>query len=456
MNTIARKIAASCWVLLAAAGCSEPKSDTGAQSEPGAAEQAEERAGGLETGKGVDLATKTVRLGVLNDESGPAATIGKPYAVGKRVLAAQINAGGSGLLPEGWKIELVEKDHGYNPQKSVQAYNQIKDDVLLVAHSFGTPNTMPLRPMLERDEMIALPASLSSQMSEHRMTPPAGPSYEIEAMRAMDWVVAEVEKAGGKKEDIKAAVVYQQDDYGEDGRGGWKKAAEHHGVKVISEQTVTPGQRDFAAIVSSLKAAGATHVMLTILPSASGPLLGTASQLQFKPTWIGQSPSWIDGFFNPDVIPSAVFDTYYWTTGGTYWGEDLPAMPKFLEAYEKYGKAQSPPDYYLLGSYSQGVLAVELIKRAIEAGDLTRAGLMAQLPKLSRFDAAGLIQPMDLSKFPYVTSTRARVLEPDFEKKSWTVVGDYATPAVLGGGSAEGSKTAAATPPTPAQPVATQ
>ena len=223
-------------------------------SEPAATEATEPgmpeapAAPALKAGPGVDLATKTIRLGVLNDESGPAATIGKPYAVGKRMVAALVNAGGSGLLPEGWKIELVEKDHGYNPQKSVSAYTEIKDQVLLIEQSFGTPNTLPLRPMLARDSMIALPASLSSEMAKDAHTIPIGPSYEMEAMRAMDWVVSEVEKTGKGKDTIKAAIVYQNDDYGQDGYRGWLTAATKHGVTVVSEQTVIPGQRDFGEI----------------------------------------------------------------------------------------------------------------------------------------------------------------------------------------------------------------
>jgi hypothetical protein len=225
----ASQLLCTCLFALALAAC-------GDKTEPAATEATEPAAPGepsapaLKAGPGVDVATKTVRLGVLNDESGPAATIGKPYAIAKRILAAQINAGGSGLLPDGWKVELVEKDHGYNPQKSVQAYNQIKDDVLFIATSFGTPNTLPLRSMLERDKMVALPASLSSQMAQNRFTIPGGTSYELEAMRAMDWVVEEAEKAGLAKDKIKPAIVYQQDDYGQDGLNGWKKAAATHGL----------------------------------------------------------------------------------------------------------------------------------------------------------------------------------------------------------------------------------
>jgi ABC-type branched-subunit amino acid transport system substrate-binding protein len=125
---------------------------------------------------GVDTAAKVIRLGALNDESGPAKQIGVVFANGKRLLVKAVNAGVVKALPEGWKLELVEKDHGYNPQQSVQLYKEIKDDVLLLTTSFGTPPTQPLIEDLKRDEMIAFPASLSSLMAKNENTPPLGPS----------------------------------------------------------------------------------------------------------------------------------------------------------------------------------------------------------------------------------------------------------------------------------------
>ena len=455
MERTMKRILTVC-ALLAVVGCGGEKKAESAGEAPSAEAPAGDttaaeagEAGGLKTDKGIDLATKTVKLGVLNDESGPAATIGKPYAVGKRLVAAQVNAGGSGLLPEGWKIELVEKDHGYNPQKSVQAYNQIKDDVLFIAHSFGTPNTLPLRPMLDRDKMLALPASLSSEMAKNKYTVPAGPSYLVEAMRAMDYLV---EQAGDKKADIKAGIVYQQDDYGQDGVDGFKKAAELHGVSIVSEQAVTPGQRDFAAVITGLKEAGASHVLLVVLPSASGPLLGTAAQLQFAPQWYGCTPTWIDGFFNPEVIPSAVFANYHWVSGMTYWGDDVPGMTKFLEAYDKHGKEQNTPDLYLHMSYMQGLVATEAIKRAIESGAAPREGVLANITKIENYDAQGLSQPLSFNSFPYVTGTAIRVLRPDFEKKTWNVVSDWATPKAAGGEGKQAAAPAAA--PAAAEAVA--
>ena len=415
--SLIRSLMLSCAVAVGLVACD---SGSGEQAGPAPAGDAP----GLKTDVGVDAAAKLVRIGVLNDESGPAAPIGKPYAIGKRILAAQVNAGGSGVLPDGWTVELVERDHGYNPQNSVQAFNEIKDQVLFFGTSFGTPNTLPLVPMLERDGVVAFPASLSSKMAENAHTPPVGPSYAIEAHRAMDWIV---ESAGGTA-DIKAGIVYQQDDYGGDGLAGWQAAAERLGVSIVSEQTVAPGQKDFAAVVTALKDAGATHVLMTTLPSATGPILGTAAQLQYMPQWIGNTPAWIDSFFNPEVIPPVVFTNYSWVQGLPYWGETVAGMDAFTAAWTAHKSDGDAQNTYVLMSYVQGLIQLEALKRALDSGDATRAGFKAALQGISGFDAGGLIQPVDLTSVPYTTGTRTRILKPDFDAGSWTVVSDYADP----------------------------
>lgn len=377
---------------------------------------------------GVDLEKKIVRIGALNGESGPAAVIGKPYAVGKRMLAKQINAGNSGLLPEGWTIELVERDHGYNPQRSVQLFNEIRDDVLFIGTSFGTPPTLPLRPMLERNKIVAFPASLSSKMAEFAWTPPVAPSYVVEAQRAMDWVV----KTTGGTDKFKAGVIYQQDDYGKDGYDGWKQAAEHYGIEVVAEETYAPGQADFTAAVNALKKAGATHVLMATLPSATGPILGTAAQLDYSPVWIGNTPAWIDRFFDPDVIPTKVFENYFMVTSLPYWGEPSNFMKGFLELYEKYGRDQSPPDSYILMSYLQGRVAVEALRLAISRNDLSREGYLKALQTLKNYNVDGAVAyDFSLDSVPYVVGVETRILKPDFDRKLWTPVAPFKAPAAL-------------------------
>lgn len=393
------------------------------KEEPKAAEPAKTEPAAPAAGPGVDVTAKVLRLGALNDESGPAKQIGVAFANGKRLLAKAVEAGAVKALPEGWKIQLVEKDHGYNPQQAVQLYQELKDQVLFLTTSFGTPPTLPLLEDLKRDDMLAFPASLSSQMAANEHTPPLGPSYLVEAMRAMDWAV---ESAGGA-DKVKAAIVFQRDDYGEDGLAGWKKAAEHHKVTIVSEQTIKPTDQDFTAVVKALKDAKATHVMLTVLPSALPGILGTAAKMKYAPTWIGNTPAWVDVFFAK--LPPPLLQNFYWVAGLPYWGEDVPGMKEFLAVWDAHGKAtMGEPDFYVLASYIQGLVQLEAFKRALEANEPTRAGFKKAIHSIENWDAAGMIQPINLTKVPYLTSTRTRILKPVVDKKTWEVVAPYAEP----------------------------
>jgi ABC-type branched-subunit amino acid transport system substrate-binding protein len=381
---------------------------------------------GIVTDIGVDVENQVISIGVLNDESGPAAAIGIPFALGKRILADQINAGGSGLLPEGWTVELVERDHGYDPSNSVSRFNEIKDDVLFFFHSFGTPNTLPLVPDLERDGIVAFPASLSSAMAENEFTPPIGSPYMVEAEQAVDWAVEDADGA----ENVRLAIIYQQDDYGEDGLHGAREAADHHGIDLPSsnEIEVAPGETEFTAPLSRLQDADANYVILTTLPTATIPVLQTADTLGYTPIWLGNTPAWVDLMF--DLIPQDVYeDTFRWVTGLPLWGEESPGMEMFLDAYEEFGRAEGDPDFYILVSYLQGLLAIEAVNIALEAGDVTRAGYLEAVTSIEGFDADGIFaEAADLTRFPYETQTDTRVLAPGSNLEEWTVVRDWSTP----------------------------
>lgn len=415
-------------VSLVAVGC-EKKDDADTEENAQAEGEAEQEAPAIKTDKGVDLDSQTIHVGALNDTSGPAVAIGKPFMVGKELVTERVNAGE--VLPEGWQIEMHNKDHGYNPQKALQAYKEMSDDILYVATSFGTPPTLQVRPMLERDKVTAFPASLSEQLAQNEFTPPIGPTYKMEAMRSFDWAAEHAKEAG---EDFKPGIIYQADDYGKDGIEGFKESAEAHGVEIVAEASLKPGESEVTAAVKKLKDAGANYVMLTLLPSSAGPVLGTAAQLKYQPVFIGNTASWVDAFFAEEgPVPHEVFANFYWSTGFPYWGEDVPGMDEFLAAHEKYAKDQ-PRDFYVLVSYIQGLAQAEILKRAIENEDLTRAGFVTAMHSITDWDAGGLIQPINLEKVPYVTGTKTRVLKPNFEEKSWEVAGDYKTPKAFKGG----------------------
>ena len=406
---VMRGIAAMSVAALALAACGDAVDDTDD--------------GDIATDVGVDLDEQVLTIGALNDESGPAAQIGEPFAIGKQMLVEQVNAGDIDILPEGWTVELVERDHGYNPQESVQAFQEIADDVLYFATSFGTPPTMPLVDDASERGITLFPASLESGLAENEYTPPIGSPYKVEAHQAVDWAV---EDAG---DDLAMAVIYQGDDYGQDGLEGAREAAEHHGIELVAEVEVAPGEPEVTGPITQVMEAGATHVLLTTLPSATGPILGTAAGQEFFPVWLGNTPAWIDAFFQEDVLPSATYQNFRWVTGLTLWGDDVSGMEDFLAAYEDYGSDLHPPDFYLIASYAQGLLGLEAFARALDAGDATRDGYHEALRTIEGYDAGGLFpENIDLDEVPYATTTDTRVLAPGEDLESWEELRGFSTP----------------------------
>src|SRR5438874_13689780 len=109
-------------------------------------------AGGIKAGVGVDVTHKTITLGILSPFSGPVADpVGKPLARGVEVFFKSVNDHG-GI--NGYKVNLVEKDSQYNPQIQVQQYNQIHNQVLMIADSLGTPTTFAIKDLATADHML--------------------------------------------------------------------------------------------------------------------------------------------------------------------------------------------------------------------------------------------------------------------------------------------------------------
>ncbi|MEO0601890.1 MAG: ABC transporter substrate-binding protein, partial [Myxococcota bacterium] len=313
---------------------------------------------------GVDPAVRRIRIGALNDESGPAKSIGHPFALGKRVLVARANAGGTGWLPEGWTLELVERDHAYSPAEARRGLAEIADDVLFVTTSFGTEHTLAIRDGLQAADLVAFPASLSTALHGNPLTPVLGASYEAEARRAVDYHVVE---ADGRP--IKLAVVHQPDAYGGDVARGATAAAATYG---LGEPLLLPARNpeEASALGARLASEAITHVVLGTLPPLTLALLEDSRARKSAVVWVGATPSWSDAFARrPDGLE--LLASYRQTSSLPWWGEDLPGMDGFESAFAEYGGGE-PADGYVLMSYAMGMVQLEAVGRAIEAGDVTR------------------------------------------------------------------------------------
>jgi ABC-type branched-subunit amino acid transport system substrate-binding protein len=338
--------------------------------------------GGIKTDVGVT--GKTINLGILTPLSGPvAAPIGKPLTRGIEVFFDDINANG-GI--DGYKVNLVEKDSQYDPQQQVVQYNAIRSQVLMLAESLGTETTFAIKDLANKDNMLVGAATLSSALARETHLILLGTPYRLQVENAFDYVV---NKLGVKAP--KVGIIYQNDDYGQDGLTGYKEAVTAYGLQDVGQQPFTLSAADVSAQVLAMKAAGAQYVFLTSTPGDTPKFLAEAFKDSYHPQWILQSPAFLTALVaSPQLAP--LFKGVWLVGQGATWGDtSQPGMAQMMQDIQKYATTppQGPDGYFEFG-YTEAKIVYAILKKAADSGDLTRAGVYNAYKTIGTVDLGGL------------------------------------------------------------------
>lgn len=339
---------------------------------------------GIKAGPGVDTTKKTIDLGILTPLSGPvAAPIGVPLTKGIETYFNAANANG-GI--DGYKINLVEKDSQYNPQIQVSMYNQIHDNVLMLAESLGSPTTQAIVSLATRDQMLVSVASLDSILARQQYMILIGTPYRLQVENAFDYIV---NKLGDK--NPKVGIISQDDAYGQDGLKGYQEAVSCYSLNDVAKATYELTDTSYTAQVSAMKQAGAKYVILTAIPTAAAGIIGAAAAIGYFPQWIMNSPAWANGLLGVSPAFTGLLEKSVWVVSqGATWGDtSQPGMAEMLNNIQKYAPSQQPDGYFEFG-YAEAKVTAAILKKAIENKDLTRAGLLKAFNSLGTVDLGGL------------------------------------------------------------------
>jgi len=360
-----------------AAGTTAAKTGTTAQQPGTTAAPAKE----LATAPGFD--GKVIKVGDITALSGPAAVIGKQLAAGQDVFWKYYNAEKGGIAGK-YPVELVLEDSLYESNTTVQKYNKIKGDVVMLSQVMGTAPTLALLPLLKSDNIVAAPASQDALWVREQSLFPIIEPYQIDAINAMDYMM----KEGGAQGKTVCAVL-QNDVYGEAGLEGLQFAGSKLGFELKATPRYKLGDQDFTAQVNELKNAKCDVVFAVSLPTEFGKILGTAAGLGFTPQWIGQSPAWVDAllatplkdYLAKNVMIAAV---------GPEWGDpSVPAAAEFAARVKQY-KPDQQPNYYFSFGYYQAQATAQLLEKAVAMGSLDRAGIISAMNSLDKLTFDGL------------------------------------------------------------------
>lgn len=337
----------------------------------------------LAAAPGFDPAAKTIHLGVITPLTGAAAAIGKPLTAGNEVWFKYLNQEKGGIAGK-YQVILDEEDSQYVPQTGVQDYQKIKDGEVMIEQLLGTPVTKAVLPLLKQDNIVAQPASLDADWVPEQNLLPLGGPYQIQMINAANYMANE----GGAKTK-KWCEAIQDDAYGQAGQAGLTYGAQQLGVSIVTTVKFPASNPDFTPQVQQLKSAGCEVVFLTSIPSDTGTFLGKAAQLQFAPTWVGQSPSYI-GALATSPLKDYLAAHFLLASEGTEWGDtSVPGMADLVSRLQKYDPSQAP-DYYFSFGYLEAEAVTALLEKAVSLGDLSRQGILNAMNQLGTVSFGGL------------------------------------------------------------------
>jgi ABC-type branched-subunit amino acid transport system substrate-binding protein len=171
----------------------------------------------------------------------------------------------------------------------------------------------------------------------------------------------------------------------------------------VAKTTYKVGDTDLTAQVQKMRSAGAQYVFVVAVPSVASTIVGTGASQGYNPTWVFQGPAWSEFLMSSDGTtngkPTAVAKALagnVWVLGyEARWGDtSVPGMATFLADQKRFAPSQIP-DYYFMYGYAEAKMETAVLRKAIAAGDLTRAGILDAKLHLGKVDLGGLVPALD-------------------------------------------------------------
>ncbi|MGI5272785.1 ABC transporter substrate-binding protein [Nonomuraea sp. CA-218870] len=328
----------------------------------------------------VDSGKGCIYLGTISDlTAGPFAALAVPITDAQKAFWARVNkAGGIGGKYE-VDVTRYVRDNKYNPEVHRQVYNEIKEQVLGLAQTLGSPTTAAIIGDLKASSVVSAPASWTSAWEFEDVVIETGASYCVEAMNAVDYAMEAYRPKS-------VMAVHLAGDYGADAAAGAKVAAEAHGLEFTSVET-PPGATEQGRAITEITRAEPDLVILTTGPADAATIVGQSAAAGFKGRFIGTAPTW-----NPALLKSPAAEAlkalYEQSSPGRSWNADTPGH----QAMRASLPGVTPNDGYTSG-WAWAYPMKAALEKMVADGDISRAGLLAAVKSLKTVDYEGMLPP---------------------------------------------------------------
>jgi branched-chain amino acid transport system substrate-binding protein len=311
--------------------------------------------------------------------SGPSSALGLKMRQGILAAFAEVNAKGG---VHGRKLELISRDDGYDPDRSVlQTFRLIDEDkVFALIGAVGTPTSLVTVPIAKAQNVPMIgPFTGAGFLREPDLNNVVNirASYAAEAEA---WVKHLTEDRHIKR----IAIFYQDDSYGRDGLAGVKLALEKRGMALAAEATYERSTKAVASAMRALKRAEPEAVVMVGTYAPCAEFIKLARQSGFNPA-----------FVNISFVGAVALAQELGREGeGVIVSQVVPfpwdASIKVVADYQAAQRLLDPelePDFVSLEGYLSGRLAAAALEMA--GPDPSREGLLRVINEVGQFDIGG-------------------------------------------------------------------
>jgi ABC-type branched-subunit amino acid transport system substrate-binding protein len=359
-----------------------------------------------------------IKIGQTVPHSGPGSLYGVLGRVGEAYFQ-MLNEGG-GI--NGRKVNFLTLDDAYSAPKCVEATRRLveQEEVLALYGSLGTAPQTAVHKYLNSKGVPQLllntGASKWNNPKEYKWTMAGLPLYPTEARILARHVV-------NTKPNAKVGILYQNDDFGRDFLGPFKKVLADAGgtASVIMEQTYDLTDPTVDSQLINLSKSGADVFYNISTGKASSQSIRKVAELGWKPLQLlsagstGKSILSAAGFENAKDIVSI---SYAKDAGPGRWEKD-PGPMAFEELRKKYLPNIAPDNTIAYAGYGQAVTMGEILRRC--GDDLTRANVLKQASNLNGFHSPFFLDGVTYSYTPDDYTPMKTLFIQVFNGKDWDV-----------------------------------
>ncbi len=296
------------------------------------------------------------KIGGIGPVTGGAAIYGQAVMNGIDLAVSEINANG-GI--NGAQIEYNFQDDEHDTEKSVNAYNTLKDwGMQMLIGAVTSAPTIAVGAESSNDNMFQLtPSGSAADCTKFEN------QFRV-CFSDPNQGVASAQYIGENKLATKVAVIYDSSDvYSAGIHDKFVSEAGNQGLEIVSDEAFTADNNtNFSVQLQKAQDSGAELVFLPIYYSQAALILAQADQMGFETQFFGCDG--LDGLLTVENFDTALAENVMLLTPFAADAED-ELTKKFVEAYK--AKHNETPNQFAADGYD----AVYAVKAAAEKAGIT-------------------------------------------------------------------------------------